>query len=94
MEVLRYMRFKRGNTVKLRNGIMFDFYPGLPHILWFIEIYWTYMHSILEYLDLLLIGLAESPDTDGRDGWVTSPSGYVPVLLLLTFHLQRRQLVD
>ena len=25
-------RFKRGNTVELRNGIMFDFYPGLPHI--------------------------------------------------------------
>ena len=25
-------RFERGNTVKIRNGIMFDFYPGLPHI--------------------------------------------------------------
>ena len=24
-------RFECGNTVELRNGIMFDFYPGLPH---------------------------------------------------------------
>ena len=60
------------------------------HILWFTEIYWPYMHSILEYLNLLLIGLAESPDTNGRDSWVTSPSGYVPVLLFLAFHLQQQ----
>ena len=26
--------FERGNAVKIRNGIMFDFYPGLPHILY------------------------------------------------------------
>ena len=25
-------RFERGNAVKLRNGIMSDFYPGLPNI--------------------------------------------------------------
>ena len=25
-------RFERGNAVKIRNGIMFDFYPGLPRI--------------------------------------------------------------
>ena len=25
-------RFERGNAVELPNGIMFDFYPGLPHI--------------------------------------------------------------
>ena len=25
-------RFKRGNTVEIRNGIIFDFYPGLPHM--------------------------------------------------------------
>ena len=24
--------FERGNTVEIRNEIMFDFYPGLPHI--------------------------------------------------------------
>ena len=24
--------FERSNVVKIRNGIMFDFYPGLPHI--------------------------------------------------------------
>jgi len=24
--------FKRGNTVETHNGIMFDFYPGLPHM--------------------------------------------------------------
>ena len=26
-------RFKRGNAVEIRNRIMFDFCPGLPHIL-------------------------------------------------------------
>ena len=25
--------FKHGNAVELRNGIMFNFYPGLPHAL-------------------------------------------------------------
>ena len=25
-------RFERGNALEIRNGIMFDFYPGLPHI--------------------------------------------------------------
>ena len=24
--------FECGNAVEMRNGIMFDFYPGLPHI--------------------------------------------------------------
>ena len=33
MEVLCYMqRFKCSNAVKIRNRIMLDFYPGLPHI--------------------------------------------------------------
>ena len=25
-------RFERGNAVEIRNRIMFDFYPGLPHM--------------------------------------------------------------
>ena len=25
-------RFKRGNAIEMRNGIMFHFYPGLPHM--------------------------------------------------------------
>ena len=25
-------RFERGNAIEIRNRIMFDFYPGLPHI--------------------------------------------------------------
>ena len=24
--------FERSNAIEIRNGIMFDFYPGLPHI--------------------------------------------------------------
>ena len=24
--------FERGDMVEIRNGIMFDFYPGLPHV--------------------------------------------------------------
>ena len=26
-------RFERGNAMEIRNGIMFDFYLGLPHVL-------------------------------------------------------------
>ena len=26
-------RFERSNTVEISNGIMFDFYPGLPQLL-------------------------------------------------------------
>ena len=25
-------RFERGNAVEIHNGIMFDFYSGLPHV--------------------------------------------------------------
>ena len=25
-------RFERGNAIEIRNGIMFNFYPELPHI--------------------------------------------------------------
>ena len=25
-------RFERSNAIEIRNGIVFDFYPGLPHI--------------------------------------------------------------
>ena len=25
-------RFERSNASEIRNGIMFDFYPGLPHV--------------------------------------------------------------
>ena len=40
-------RFKRGNVVKIHNGLMFDLYPGLPHIwqsrveidTWFVEVW-------------------------------------------------------
>ena len=24
--------FERGNAIEIHNGIMFDFYPGLPHL--------------------------------------------------------------
>ena len=26
--------FERGNAIEIRNGIMFDFYPGLLHVIW------------------------------------------------------------
>ena len=32
-------RFERGNAFTIRSGIMFDFYPGLPHIYIYIYIY-------------------------------------------------------
>ena len=28
-------RFKRSNAVEICNGIMFNFYPGLPHIYYY-----------------------------------------------------------
>ena len=30
-------RFERGNVLEIRSGIMFDFYPGLPHM-YFVEV--------------------------------------------------------
>ena len=29
----RLIRFERGNVIEIRNGIMFDFYPELPHFI-------------------------------------------------------------
>ena len=26
-------RFEHSNAIEIRNGIMFDFYPGLPHLM-------------------------------------------------------------
>jgi len=26
--------FEHGNAIEIRNGVMFDFYPGLPHMLY------------------------------------------------------------
>ena len=38
--------FKRSNAIEIRNGIMFNFYPGLPHILIISAHYHTYVvHS-------------------------------------------------
>ena len=32
-ESLALQRFKHGNAMKIHNGTMFDFYPGIPHML-------------------------------------------------------------
>ena len=32
-EVLRYKHFEHDNAVEINNRIMFDFYPGLPDVL-------------------------------------------------------------
>ena len=29
----RPIRFEHGNAIEIRNGIMFDFYPGLPQFI-------------------------------------------------------------
>ena len=34
-------RFKRGNAIAIHNRIMFDFYPGLPHMYIHISIHHT-----------------------------------------------------
>ena len=38
-------RFERSNASEIRNGIMFDFYQGLPHTLYLVATGW-YMHQI------------------------------------------------
>ena len=45
-------RFKRSNASEIRNGIMFDFYPGLPHVC-SKEQTWTCMNAIATQLHLL-----------------------------------------
>ena len=40
----RPIRFECGNAIKIHNGIMFDFYPGLPH---FIKISTTLYTSLV-----------------------------------------------
>ena len=42
-------RFECGNAIKVYNGIMFDFYPGLPHIQ-YMYIHCIYIHIMLYYL--------------------------------------------
>ena len=34
-------RFERSNAIKICNGIMFDFYPGLPHV----SLIYRYQHG-------------------------------------------------
>ena len=34
-------RIERGNTVEIRNGIMFQFLPGLPHMVVFSDMFYT-----------------------------------------------------
>ena len=36
--------FKLGNAVEIRNGIMFDFYPGLPHMYFTVKSYDEELH--------------------------------------------------
>ena len=43
-------RFKSGNVIEIRNGAMFDFYPGVPHMCCVITLY---LHHVL-YLFCIL----------------------------------------
>ena len=37
--------FERSNAIEIRNGIMFDFYPGLPHILALMNTLYSSLHT-------------------------------------------------
>ena len=39
-------RFKHSNAIKIRDGITFDFYTGLPHILLSVWFAWCQVHFI------------------------------------------------
>ena len=53
--------FERGNAVEIRNGIMFDFYPGLPHMLtsglWQLKVATIPVLSYFIHLELLNIDI-------------------------------------
>ena len=46
-------RFERGNAVEIRNEIMLDFYPGLPHIA---QVYTDTLIAMLRYTCILIWG--------------------------------------
>ena len=48
-EVLRYKHFEHDNVVEISNRITFDFYPGLPHVLFTIYLYVVHVHVCLTY---------------------------------------------
>ena len=49
-------RFERGNAIEIRNGIMFNFYPGLPHIVLATNI----AEDVKPFLNLLkMVGIAK-----------------------------------
>ena len=55
-------RFERSNAIEIHNGIMFDFYPELPHMLYTyacITMYILYIHVCTYYsvihMDMLYI---------------------------------------
>ena len=45
-------RFERSNAIEIRNGIMFDFYLGLPHMYSLITPRFTYNFLLKMVLDL------------------------------------------
>ena len=42
-------RFERSNTSEIRNAIMFDFYPGLPHM-YFLCVETVSLHNVQDSL--------------------------------------------
>ena len=50
-------RFKHSNAIEIHNGIMFDFYPGLPHMYVRSKLASTYLNV---YLQEVMEDLAES----------------------------------
>ena len=62
-EVLCYSTFEHSNAIKIRNGIMFNFYPGLPHIC-SINWHWQYpsftLYVATQWYILLLLSGRES----------------------------------
>ena len=46
--------FERGNVIEIRNGIIFDFCPGLPHILIMVsmQLLWKVHCSGIQYMQV------------------------------------------
>ena len=62
-------RFERGNAIAIRNGIMFDFYPGLPHIILLRTLSTSSSLMCLAYTHTLCVDKSdiEESDIEGSD---------------------------